>query len=253
MSLVLDGFAYRQLAAPAPASSGFRIEWLAQQEPAHMGLDFRPQPWHQLIRVFQRMGLPAAARDVAVAHEVQLRAPAVSARDPPLPPALAAALGTPRVRAGGRLWPPAVATGGGDGCGVAWLRGACSTSRPNAAPWRRRLPWQIAETACAAVRGQRRARPSTGRDAQTLPPQYPAFNPLALFARASVPFVDLQQRRLWSVAGERAAPEGSWATAARIAPGTRPCWAGSAGCWSRCADGAVNRRRASTERILTPS
>ena len=61
-SLVLDGFAYRQLAAPAPASSGFRIEWLSRQEPSLMGRDFRAQPWLLLFRVFLRLGLLAEAR-----------------------------------------------------------------------------------------------------------------------------------------------------------------------------------------------
>ena len=135
-SLVLDGFAYRQLAAPAPASSGFRIEWLSRQEPSHMGRDFRAQPWHQLIRVFQRMGLPAAARDVAVAREVQLRRVGRVGAGAPLRlrwlPRLAhRAFGLAR-----RLRSSPVAAGGGDAAGVAWLRGdvrpRCRTRRDRA-------------------------------------------------------------------------------------------------------------------------
>ena len=148
-SLVLDGFAYRQLAAPAPASSGFRIEWLSRQEPSHMGRDFRAQPWHQLIRVFQRMGLPAAARDVAVAREVQLRRVGRVGARCPAAAALAAAVGAPRVRAARWLRPSPVAAGGGDAAGVAWLRGGvrpCRRTRRD----RAHGVVAVATTACSA-------------------------------------------------------------------------------------------------------
>jgi hypothetical protein len=212
-SLVLDGFAYRQLAAAAPASSGFRIEWLGRQEPAHMGRDFRPQPWQQLIRAFQRMGLAGAARDVAVANEVQLR----------------------RVgRIGAHLprrwrWLPRLAH-----------RGFGVLSGYGHRPWR--LVWALAALwlACAgffslaAERGAvaptisvaaanlRAAGCAPGAAGAldwtrcaALPPAYPAFSALAFSLEHALPFVDLQQRRLWTAADAPAAPS-AWGAGARI-------------------------------------
>jgi hypothetical protein len=197
-ALVLDGFAYRQLAAAAPASSGFRIEWLARQEPEHMGRDFRPQPWQQVIRAFQRMGLAGAARDVAVANEVQLR----------------------RVgRIGAHLprrwrWLPRLAH-----------RGFGALAGYGHRPWR--LAWALAALwlGCAAffwLAAERGAvAPAVSQmipDARAaacapgvsgaidwtrcaaLPPAYPAFSALAFSLEHALPFVDLRQRRLWTVA-----------------------------------------------------
>ena len=221
-SLVLDGFAYRQLAAPAPASSGFRIEWLSRQEPAHMGRDFRAQPWHQLIRVFQRMGLPAAARDVAVAREVQLRR-------------------VGRVGAGSpqRLrWLPRLAH-----------RAFGLLAGYGHRPWRPVAAMLLVWLGCAAVysiaaeRGAIAPTATWQANERALPPSYPAFNPLAYSLELLVPFVDLQQRRLWSVAGERAASDG-WGTAARFVAWHEAVlgWAG----WllmALCLMSALNRRR----------
>jgi hypothetical protein len=50
-----------------------------------------------------------------------------------------------------------------------------------------------------------------------LPPAYPAFSPLAFSLEHALPFVDLQQRRLWGVAADPAAP---WAMAARLVAGS---------------------------------
>jgi hypothetical protein len=221
-SLVLDGFAYRQLAAPAPASSGFRIEWLQRQEPAHMGRDFRAQPWHQLIRVFQRMGLPAAARDVAVAREVQLRR-------------------VGRVGAGApqRLrWLPRLAH-----------RMFGLLAGYGHRPWRPLAAMVLVWLGCAAVytvaaeRGAIAPTSTWQANERALPLSYPAFNPLAYSLEHLVPFVDLQQRRLWSVTGERAAPAG-WGTAALFVSWHEAVlgWAG----WllmALCLISALNRRR----------
>jgi hypothetical protein len=211
-ALVLDGFAYRQLAAAAPASSGFRIEWLARQEPAHMGRDFRAQPWQQLIRAFQRMGLAGAARDVAVANEVQLRRVGrIGAHLPPRwrwLPRLAHRVFGVFAGYGHRPWrlawalvalwlgcaaffslaaehgavAPAVSQGAADA-----RAGACATSAGGAVDW----------TRCAA-----------------LPPAHPAFSALAFSLEHALPFVDLRQRRLWSVADGPTAST-AWGTLAR--------------------------------------
>lgn len=225
-ALVLDGFAYRQLAATAPASSGFRIEWLTRQEPAHMGPDFRPQPWQQLIRAFQRMGLAGAARDVAVASEVQLRrAGRVGAHLPRrlrwLPRLGHRAFGL-LAGYGHRPWRlvwalSALWLGCAGFFAVASERGA------------------VAPTVSLAALGERGAACTPGprgfvdwSQCTALPPAYPAFSALAFSLEHALPFVELQQRRTWTVAGDRASP-GAWAAAARIV-----AWLEAALGWAGC-------------------
>jgi hypothetical protein len=211
-ALVLDGFAYRQLAAAAPASSGFRIEWLERQDPAHIGRDFRPQPWAQVMRAFQRMGLSGAARDVAVASEVQLRrAGRIGAHLPRsmrwLPRFAHRAFGL-LAGYGYRPWR------------VAWLLSAlwlgCAGFFALAAERGAVAP--TASLASATARDANCAASPEGAIDWTrcasLPPAYPPFSALAFSLEHVLPFIDLQQRRLWTLAGDRAAQPG-WAVAAR--------------------------------------
>jgi len=188
-ALVLDGFAYRQLAAAAPQSSGFRIGWLARQQPAHIGRDFRPQPWQQLIAAFQRMGLAGNARDVAVASEAQLRqAGRVGAHL------------SPRWR-----WLPRLAH---------WAFGLAAGYGHR--PWR--LVWALLVLwlACAGLFGVAAERgalvpmsePSTDAARSALPP----FSPLAFSLEHALPFIDLQQRRWWKVSDQNTTP---WPLAVR--------------------------------------
>ncbi|MCG3189801.1 MAG: hypothetical protein LKCHEGNO_02301 [Burkholderiaceae bacterium] len=190
-ALVLDGFAYRQLAAAAPQSSGFRIGWLERQPPAHVGRDFRPQPWQQLIGAFQRMGLAGQARDVAVASEDQLRR--------------AGRIGahlSPRWRWLPRLMHRAFGLAAGYG------------HRPWRVLWSMVALWLacagffgIAADSGAIVPAQ-----SPAAEAGHAPPSMsPAFDPLAFSLERVLPFVDLQQRRWWAV------PAGiGWPLATRI-------------------------------------
>lgn len=225
-ALVLDGFAYRQLAAAAPLSSGFRIEWLERQDPAHIGRDFRPQPWQQLIRAFQRMGLAGAARDVAVANEVQLRrAGRIGAHLPRrlrwLPRLAHRSFGV-SAGYGHRPWRvvwamSALWLGCAGFYGLATERGA------------------IAPTVSLAALGPQGAAcppaPHGGVDwtrCAALSPAYPAFSAMAFSLEHAVPFVDLQQRRSWAAAGDRVAP-GAWAAAARIV-----AWLETALGWAGC-------------------
>ncbi|HEU5294756.1 MAG TPA: pentapeptide repeat-containing protein [Burkholderiaceae bacterium] len=226
-ALVLDGFGYRQLAANAPLSSGFRIQWLERQQPAHVGRDFRTQPWQQLIRAFQRMGLTGAARDVAVANEKQLRrAGRIGAHLPR------------RLR-----WLPRLAH-----------RAFGLLAGYGHRPWR--VVWVMAALwlGCAGFFGLAAERgvvaPTlalSGAPTAALPPAYPAFSPLAFSLEHALPFVDLQQRRLWTVAGDRAAP---WAVAGQLVVGIEValgwglCLLGVA-----CAIAPLNRSRP----FLTPS
>jgi hypothetical protein len=74
-------------------------------------------------------------------------------------------------------------------------------------------------------------------------PAGPSFNPLVYSLEHLVPFVDLQQRRQWSVAQPRGGAD-AWGTAARVVAWNEALlgWAG----WllvARCLISALNRRR----------
>ena len=227
-ALVLDGFAYRQIAAAAPASSGFRIEWLERQAPAHIGRDFRPQPWAQLMRAFQRMGLAGAARDVAVASEVQLRRAGRIGAHLPRPlrwlPRLAHRAFGLVAGYGYRPWR------------LAWLLSAlwlgCAGFFMLAAE-RGAVAPTVSLSSSTAPRDDACASSPDGmvdwtRCAQTLPRAYPSFSAMAFSLEHVLPFIDLQQRRMWAVAGDRAA-EPAWGVAARAV-----AWCESVFGWAGC-------------------
>jgi hypothetical protein len=165
------------------------------------------------MRAFQRMGLAGAARDVAVASEVQLRRAGRIGAHLPRPlrwlPRLAHRAFGVVAGYGYRPWRlawllsalwlacagffmvaaerGAVAPTLSLGSAMAPRDGACSTSLDGAIDW----------TRCAA-----------------LPPAYPSFSAMAFSLEHALPFIDLQQRRLWTVAGDRAAEPG-WGVSAR--------------------------------------
>jgi len=70
-TLILDGFRYDRIVGSTGA--GARIGWLKRQRQSHIGGDFRPQPWEQLIRVLRDMGHPAEAARIAIAKQEALR------------------------------------------------------------------------------------------------------------------------------------------------------------------------------------
>jgi hypothetical protein len=70
---VLDGFRFSRLAEGAPTAAAFRLGWLARQRSAHLDADFRPDPWHRVIKVLRRMGHAHEAGAVAVGRENWLR------------------------------------------------------------------------------------------------------------------------------------------------------------------------------------
>jgi hypothetical protein len=69
--LLLDGFTYDRL--NGPTGSEERIDWLKHQRQKHLGNEFRPQPWEQLIAALRASGHPISARNVAIARNDQLR------------------------------------------------------------------------------------------------------------------------------------------------------------------------------------
>lgn len=68
---ILDGLRYDRIAGSTNAAT--RIAWLQRQRADHLGEDFRPQPWEQLIKVLRDMGHPNEARLVAIAKQDALR------------------------------------------------------------------------------------------------------------------------------------------------------------------------------------
>lgn len=69
--LTLDGFRYDSINGATDARS--RIAWLNRQYSSHVGVDFRPQPWEQLIAVLRAMGHRAEASEIAIAKQNALR------------------------------------------------------------------------------------------------------------------------------------------------------------------------------------
>lgn len=81
--LVLDGFAYSRFGDGASLDSGFRLAWLDRQLPAHLGDDFRTQPWQRAIAVLRRMGRAGGAGTLAVRREQRLRRAGLIGRSMP--------------------------------------------------------------------------------------------------------------------------------------------------------------------------
>jgi hypothetical protein len=65
----LDGFTYDRFAGIAPIDAHIRMKWLNCQPKAHLGHDFRPQPFEQLIKVLKAMGHPEEARRLAIERQ----------------------------------------------------------------------------------------------------------------------------------------------------------------------------------------
>jgi hypothetical protein len=65
----LDGFTYERFGGSAPIEAEARKKWLACQPAAHMGHDFKPQPFEQVIRVLKTMGHPEEARRLSIERQ----------------------------------------------------------------------------------------------------------------------------------------------------------------------------------------
>ena len=68
---VLDGLSYDRIIGPTDAKS--RIAWLRTQHSVHLGADFTPQPWEQLVKVLREMGHPHEARRIAIEKQRAMR------------------------------------------------------------------------------------------------------------------------------------------------------------------------------------
>ena len=65
----LDGFTYERFGGGAPVVADVRKAWLKRQPPAHLGRDFKPQPFEQLIKVLRDMGHPEEAQKLAMERQ----------------------------------------------------------------------------------------------------------------------------------------------------------------------------------------
>jgi hypothetical protein len=83
--LVLDGLTYDRIGSASTSDAGLRIQWLNRQVGAHLGKDFRTQPWDQMIGTLRKMGLPEEARLVAIEKQNALRKGGYLAAVPPYP------------------------------------------------------------------------------------------------------------------------------------------------------------------------
>jgi len=63
--IYLDGFTYDRMSARGDCDARARKRWLKRQPPAHLGVNFRPQPFEQLINVYREMGHDGQARKIA--------------------------------------------------------------------------------------------------------------------------------------------------------------------------------------------
>ena len=70
--LYLDGFAYTGF-GNSPGGFAVLKDWLERQPKAHLGIDFRPQPFEQLARVLRDTGHTEDAKRVAVLKQRYMR------------------------------------------------------------------------------------------------------------------------------------------------------------------------------------
>ncbi len=68
----LFGFTYDRFVGGAKTDWRTRADWLMRQRPWHLGKDFRPQPFEQLIKVLREMGHDGDARRIAMLKECLL-------------------------------------------------------------------------------------------------------------------------------------------------------------------------------------
>jgi hypothetical protein len=69
--IYLDGFTYDRLGGRGDYDVGVRMKWLDRRPPRDLGLEFRPQPFEQLIKVYREMGHERHAREIAKFKELR--------------------------------------------------------------------------------------------------------------------------------------------------------------------------------------
>jgi hypothetical protein len=196
--LVIDGFVYQRFGKLSAADGGSRLRWLMRQSAEHLGVDFRPQPWRQLIKVLRQAGHHVAAREAAVALEAHwLRIGRVGAGAPRglrwlartahrlfgalvgygyRPQRLIAAMAVLWLASGALYW-------------VAAEYGAIAPSNPAV----------YNDPRYANCRGDgAAAEQASWMRCAALPVEQTAFRPFAYSLEMLLPFVDLRQRNQWT-------------------------------------------------------
>jgi len=203
LHLELDGLRYTRFGAGAPTDAATRLDWLLRQRADHLGADFRPEPWRQLMLVLRHMGHDASARAVAIGRERQLRKIGAIGGGAPrglrgLARLLHAAFGL--VAGYGHRPLRLLASAGAVWllCGAAYWAAAAAFA-PNAA-------LLLAAPRLAACRP----------DCAALPATLPAFQPLVYSLDVLLPLADLQQERHWVAARGAVAP--AFETATGVSP-----------------------------------
>lgn len=209
--IVLDGFAYSRFDDEAPLDASFRLAWLARQQPAHLGEDFRAHPWRRLIAVLRRMGHDGVASQVAIQREKLLhRAGRIGASLP--------SGWRWTARAAHRLFgwlagyghrPQRLVAWGI----VLWLAGAAlfwaAAEHGAIVPADARIYTDARYAACREMRWT---------DCPVLPREHPAFEPLVYSLDRLLPLGGLAQARVWQPvtgsSGDAALPFG-WGDGAR--------------------------------------
>lgn len=67
--IYLDGFTYDRFAGNSPVDAETRIKWLLRQPAAHLGREFKPQPFEQVVEALNRAGYVEEAHKVRKAKE----------------------------------------------------------------------------------------------------------------------------------------------------------------------------------------
>jgi hypothetical protein len=65
--VILDGFTYSRIGGRSSCNAKHRKAWLKRQIPEHLGNNYRPQPFEQLVKVLRLMGHDRDAKAIAIA------------------------------------------------------------------------------------------------------------------------------------------------------------------------------------------
>jgi hypothetical protein len=196
----LDGFTYERFAGLAPVEAHIRMVWLKRQPASHVGRDFKPQPFEQLIKVLKNMGHPEEARRLSIERQGFLARRRVSG--------WAAGPGAALRAAGALLW---TLTGGvlighgyrpmrvllimaivGLACGYYYERAA---EKGVFVPRDSQVFLHPDFAACRPENGGNWTR--CADMVQKKFAEYPQFNPWVYSFNVLLPVVDLQQEKSW--------------------------------------------------------
>lgn len=224
-TFLLDGFRYDRIIGPTDAAG--RIAWLERQRISHLGADFRPQPWEQLIKTLREMGHLGEAAEIAMAKQQMLRkAGKIGTRSPNT------------AFTGIRLWLDKIWSGVSN-LSARWFHDfygwvAGYGHRPQRIFWRMVLVCALCSVAYYGGRHYGLIGPTnplihhsaelrhcgTGGDTNVVywtspacpvPPEYSTFQPFFYSLDVILPLIDLHQEADWAPVVTNSAGEPLWA------------------------------------------